>query len=131
MKENKEIRFFQVTAKCGHVGRRNYVPINFPVYARSASEAAQYAKGLPRVKKHLKDAIIAVIEISEEEYHILLDANRRKPYLKAKCRRDVDCTETFVESIVHTERKWKKKKPLSEKYRYWKHVGRYTCKMEE
>ena len=32
------MRYFIVTAKCGHVGRDNYIPIDFAVKAESASE---------------------------------------------------------------------------------------------
>ena len=131
MTQNQETKFFQVTAKCGHVGRLNYIPINFAIYAKSASEAAQFAKRLPRVKKQLKDAIIACVEISEDEYHALLDSNRRNPYLNAKCRREACQDESLYESVVRTEGKRRKEeKPLSMKYRYWKHVGRYACQGE-
>lgn len=127
MTQNQETKFFQVTAKCGHVKKNNYVPVNFAIYAKNASEAAQFAKRLPRVKKHLKDAIIACVEISEEEFQVLRDNNRRDPYLNAKRHRDIEHGESFLERIVHTERKRKEEKPLSMKYRYWKHVGRYAC----
>ena len=129
MSQNETIKYFQVTAKCGHVGKGNYFPVNFAVRADSASEAAQLAKRFPRVKKHLKDAILASVEISEEEYQALLDANRNNPYLKAKCRRDIEPTESYYENIVHMGRKRKEKKPLSAKYRYWKYVGRFGEKV--
>ncbi len=54
------MRYFIVTAKCGHVGRDNYIPIDFAVKAESASKAASYARDLPRVKHDHKDAILSV-----------------------------------------------------------------------
>ena len=81
-------KYYQVTAKCGHVGKRNYVPINFAVRASSASEASQKAKLFPRVKKQLWDSIMACVEISKKEYKDLLKTNRKDPYLNCHSKRD-------------------------------------------
>ena len=129
MKENKRIKYFLVTAKCGHVGKLKYVPVNFAVYAPSASEAAQLVKAFPRVKKHRKDSIINCAEITREQYLIQKDINRRDPYLKANCHSDVDMNEKFMDAIEQIERRERKeKRPLSMKYRAWKAEGRYLCK---
>ena len=90
MNQTTQKKYYQVTAKCGHIGRMRYIPVNFPVYAKNAHEASQFTKRLPRVKKQCKDAILACVEITYEEYMALLDANRRDPYLKAKCHRQID-----------------------------------------
>ncbi len=125
MTQTNQKKYFQVTAKCGHVGKGRYVPINFAVCAESAHQASQFARRLPRVKKQLKDAILACVEITHEEYMVLLDANRRDPYLKAKCHREIAAEEieSRTESTVIRERK--EERPLSMKYRKWKHEGRY------
>ena len=81
-------KYFKVTAKCGHVGKNNYVPINFAVKAETASGASQIAKRFPRVKKQLWDSIIACVQISKKEYKKLLQINREDPYLQCKCARD-------------------------------------------
>lgn len=81
-------KYYKVTAKCGHVGKGNYVPINFAVRANSASEAAQVTKRFPRVKKQLWDCIIACVEITKKEYKEILKNNREDPYLRCKCARD-------------------------------------------
>ena len=126
MNQASQTKYFQVTAKCGHLGRLRYIPINFPVYAKNAHEAAQLAKRFPRVKKQCKDAILSCVEITREEYMALLDANRRDSYLTAKCQRQVIIDETFVERIKTMEGHARKEKcPLSMKYRKWKHEGRY------
>lgn len=126
MTQSNQKKYFQVTAKCGHLGRLRYIPINFAIYAENAHEAAQYAKRLPRVKKQCKDAILACVEITHEEYMALLDANRRESYLKAKCHRQVVIDEDFESRIRTMEgRARKEKRPLSMKYRKWKHEGRY------
>ena len=78
------------------------------------------------MKKQCKDAILACVEITHEEYMALLDANRRESYLKAKCHRQVVIDEDFESRIQTMEgRARKEKRPLSMKYRKWKHEGRY------
>lgn len=60
--------FFKVQAKCGHVGRHNYVVKSFYVKAKSGKDAAKQIRYAPRVKHNHKDAIIEVKEIDHEEY---------------------------------------------------------------
>ncbi|MGN1372736.1 MAG: hypothetical protein ACI4VK_01660 [Candidatus Coproplasma sp.] len=55
--------YFEVQAKCGHVGRHNYVIKNFYVKAESGKEAARKIRLAPRVKHDRKDAIIRVKQI--------------------------------------------------------------------
>ena len=62
------MRYYCVKAKCGHVGRNNYIEKNFYVKAENGKEAAFIVRNKPRVKHHQKDAIIDVIEISLEKY---------------------------------------------------------------
>ena len=75
------MKCYEVLCKCGHVGRKNYIPIAFPVCANSKKEAAKIARDIPRVKHHHKDAILDVKEITYEEYEILLEHNRNDEYL--------------------------------------------------
>ena len=60
--------FFEVQAKCGHVGRNNYIVKNFYIRTDSAKKAAKIIRQAPRVKHHQKDAIVKVREIEREEY---------------------------------------------------------------
>ena len=46
----EQIKYYNVTAKCGHVGRENYIPISFAVKAQSAKEASKRVRNFPRVK---------------------------------------------------------------------------------
>ncbi len=93
-------KYFKVTAKCGHVGRGQYIPINFAVKAYTASEASQKAREFPRVKKHLWDAIIGCEEVSKKEYKEILKINRKDPYLKCKCAKDHAFIENEEKRIV-------------------------------
>ena len=49
---------YEVCAKCGHVGRYNYVDKIFAVKASSGKEAAAKVRNFPRVKHDHKDAIL-------------------------------------------------------------------------
>ena len=80
--ENK--KYFAVTTKCGHVGRKDYLPVTFPVVAESGKEAARLGRYIPRVKHAHKDAILDVRKISYEEYLLLVDENNNNMYLKCK-----------------------------------------------
>lgn len=62
--------YFKVKAKCGHVGRNNYIEKFFYVVAGSGKEAAYSVRFLPRVKHDRKDAILSVEKISKEEYEL-------------------------------------------------------------
>ena len=134
MKDSTSKKCFLVTAMCGHVGRKKYIPKNFAVIASDAKEASQLVKVFPRVKKHRKDAILNCSEITYEQYLVQRDTNRRDPYLNAKCHADVDMDENFVGTIQAVpERRRKEIKPLSMKYREWKAIGRSLarCHIEE
>lgn len=77
-------KLFSVTAKCGHIGKRYYIPIAFAVRADSAEEAARKVRSYPRVKHDHKDAIQSVFEISWEEFCSLKQQNEANPYLRCK-----------------------------------------------
>ena len=62
------MKYYQVEAKCGHVGRNNYILKKFYVRAINGKEAASKVRKFPRVKHHHKDAIRSVEDISYEEY---------------------------------------------------------------
>lgn len=77
-------KYFKVVAKCGHVGRKHYVPIAFAVEAESGKEAARLTRDFPRVKHTQKFAILNCIEISFDEYEELREINSKDEYLKCK-----------------------------------------------
>lgn len=98
MTQNK--KYFKVIAKCGHVGRGNYVPISFAVIAESAKAASQKVMTYHRVKKHLKDAIISCEEIDIDSYKELKYANVTNPYLFCKCKRQQKEIANFDKTIM-------------------------------
>lgn len=76
--------YFEVEAKCGHVGIKNCVWIKFAIWSENGKQAAEKARNLPRVKHHHKDAIRNVRRISFEEYIILKAKNDADPFLHCK-----------------------------------------------
>ena len=81
-------KFYKVTCKCGHVGKKWFIRISFPVNAESGKEAAKIAKGIPRVKHDHKDAILSCVKIDYEEYQILEVINENDPYLKCSNKQE-------------------------------------------
>lgn len=76
--------YYEVKAKCGHVGRNNYIIKTFAIIAESGKGAAATCKWTPRVKHHDKKAIIEVNMINYEEYKQLKNKNDNDFYLKCK-----------------------------------------------
>ena len=90
-----EAKYFKVVAKCGHVGKRNYVPIAFAVVAKSRKDASRVTRNIPRVKHNHKDAILSCEEISYEEYLDLSEINKKDPYL--------NCHSTHEQNKINLE----------------------------
>ena len=72
--------WFAVTARCGHVGRKNYARKTFAIEADSGKTAAKVVRGLPRVKHHHRYAIIDVEKVNYERYLEIIEANNADPY---------------------------------------------------
>ena len=82
------MKYYIVKAKCGHVGRNNYIEIEYPVVAHNGKEAALKVRYFPRVKHDRKDAIISVKEISYDDYLIQTYVNRYDNYLYCSSRQE-------------------------------------------
>jgi len=59
---------FIVRAKCGHVGKLMYIPMDFPIIAENGRIAASIARQRPGVKRNHPDAILSVTEVTLDEY---------------------------------------------------------------
>lgn len=81
-------KFYRVTCKCGHVGKKYFIRIDFPVNAESKKEASEIARHIPRVKHDHKDAILDCREIDYEEYIILQIMNSKDPYLQCSNKQE-------------------------------------------
>lgn len=91
--------YFMVIAKCGHVGKRNYIPIKFAVHATDAKDAAKVTRDFPRVKRNHKDAILKVEKISYEEYLEIKKINDEDPYLKCKSKQEQNMIANLSERL--------------------------------
>ena len=99
-------KYFKVVAKCGHVGRKHYVPITFAVEARNGKEAAEIVRWTPRVKHHQKQAILDCEKISYEEFLEIKKINNNDDYLKCKNNQDqfqIDMSERIVDDPHYYE----------------------------
>ena len=74
------MRYFEVCAKCGHVGRHKYYRGLVYLSAADGREAARVARAFPRVKQDHKDAILSVREISLEEFRCGRAQMRSDPF---------------------------------------------------
>jgi hypothetical protein len=76
--------YFQVKAKCGHVGREMYYEGAFYVKANNGRAAAAVVRMKPRVKHDHKDAILAVAEVEYGEFKAGQASNRNNPYFQCR-----------------------------------------------
>lgn len=92
-------KYFKVNAKCGHVGRGNFINIDFAVVAFNAKEAAAKTRNFGRVKHHYKDAINFVEEIDFDEFNKLVEQLSNDPYISCDNIQDQRRIEDFYERI--------------------------------
>ena len=109
------IKYFKVTCKCGHGGRGKYIEKDFPVFATSRKQASLIARNIPRVKHHQKDAIISCVEISHEEFLMLMEKNAQDPYLQCK---NIQEQRLIANLNFHSEAKAEIKKTKRELVKY-------------
>ncbi len=101
------MKYYEVIAKCGHVGRGKYIEISFPVYSENGSEAAQKILKHSKVKKQLKDAIKDVYEIDYERYIELRKKNSEDVYLRSHYKKESDLSTYEIIEIEHEDKKRK------------------------
>lgn len=81
--------------------------MEFPVYAESKSDASQKCLRRGKVKKHLKNAITCVCEISYERYRELKKQFDSNEFVHAHTKKEI---AKFTENVFELERRqsWKK-----------------------
>lgn len=62
------MKYYKVTAKCGHVGNGMFCVKNFYVKAKNKKEARSIVRKRPRVKKSMNNPIVDIHRISFDEY---------------------------------------------------------------
>ncbi len=101
------MNYYLVKAKCGHVGKGKYYEVDFPIKAISKSDAAQICKRKPKVKKHLKNAISSVSEISYEEFKEYLYKFQNNDYVKAHTKNEILDYIELAQSLIYSPAKRK------------------------
>ena len=109
------MRYYEVTAKCGHVGKGYYIPIMFSVRAQTAAEAASVTRTFPRVKHDHKDAILSVREVDFYDYDELWQVNNYDPYLRCRSKREqmreYDAIYNRIVEETRCESNWERELP--------------------
>lgn len=98
--KNEFEKYFMVIAKCGHVGKKNYIPVKFAVVAESGKEAAKKVRQFPRVKHDHKDAILDVRCVTLEEFLEIKEINDNDPYLKYHSRQEQNLIANLAERML-------------------------------
>ena len=101
------MKYFLVTAKCGHVGNGKYLEIEFPIIARTKKDAAQICLRKPKVKKHLKNAITSVREVDLDVFNSERNSFLNNSYVRAHTKREIT---GWLESVqeLELEKHWKR-----------------------
>ncbi|MCQ2386140.1 MAG: hypothetical protein MJ078_05660 [Clostridia bacterium] len=107
------MKYFEVIAKCGHVGKNKCIFITFACAAEDGKEAAAKVRLYKRVKHNHKDAIRDVQEITFEEYMKLRSENDADPYLHCKNPQEQRKIPDFDSRVVPDVREIQMKKKAS------------------
>lgn len=101
------MKYFLVTAKCGHVGNGKYLEIDFPIFAQTKKDAAQICLKKPKVKKQLKDAITLVREVDWDIFNSERNAFLNNSYVRSHTKREIT---DWLESVqdLNLEKHWKR-----------------------
>lgn len=123
------MKYYEVKAKCGHVGKNNYIIKSFYVYAYNGKDAASRVRSIPRVKHDQKDAIRFVKEITREEYDTGIERNHNDSYFTVDNKKDqsILCVDINEDICRETEKEVYKKQTHKRKhlienlmYKEWK-----------
>lgn len=111
-------RYYEVVAKCGHVGKDKYYRGRFYVKADSEQEAVDKVRYAPRVKKDHRDAILSVTRIGERKFYNCLIEQYQNPYFACTCGYEQDAIyEVIKEDILpETERQMQHKRKRNKGY---------------
>jgi len=97
------MKYYEVSAKCGHVGRNNYIIKKFYVKAETGEDAAEIVINKPRVKHHRKDVIIDTKKITEDEYIQGIKEMKEDMYFQVHCKQEQIRCEAVNECEIFRE----------------------------
>lgn len=110
------MRHFEVVAKCGHVGRDYYYEGHFFLQSETASNAAQYVKTFPRVKKDHDDVILWVSEVEKDEYIAGVIAMKINPYFSCESKYQQKAVWDLIKEGIRSETEHQQKYRKSNRY---------------
>jgi hypothetical protein len=97
------MQFYEVEAKCGHVGKNYYYRGLFYVRARDKKEAAAMARNIPRVKHDNKFAILNTRVIDYAAFMSGQALQRTNPYFRCKNIQDQKLILPYIENEIFPE----------------------------
>lgn len=97
------MKYFMVTAKCGHVGKNNYYKCTLFLKAENGRAAAKIARDCPRVKHDQKDAILSVTEIDSIVFEAGRELNHSIHYFTCESIQEQRMYFSEIEDNVFTE----------------------------
>jgi len=99
------MKYFKVSAKCGHVGKHHYIVKDFYVAANDGKEAALKVRYSPRVKHDRKDAILSVETITETNYNVGKALQAKDKYFRVHSSTEQRNCGAVDDSLVFPETK--------------------------
>ncbi|MCD8205344.1 MAG: hypothetical protein LUD29_01845 [Clostridia bacterium] len=123
----KNVKYFVVVAKCGHVGRNRYFRGEFYITAADGKEAARIARGKPRVKHDHDDAILSVEEITLEDFVVGEAVRDMCPYWTCSSRWEQEKIMPEIEKFIFPETEAHIRKKTKSKGKPWKAYKRPGC----
>lgn len=96
-------KYFEVVAKCGHVGRNQYYEGHFFVISTDAHHAAQHVKTFSRVKKDHGDVILDVIPIDRQRFLEGQEEQNNNVYFHCKNRKEQNQYWDLIKNNVYEE----------------------------
>lgn len=95
--ESAENKRYAGILKCGHCGKRYFLPVVFTATCKNLEAAKEILANTPRVKKDNKGSLIDVFEISEPEFRFINTINyRHDPYLNPAFKELYNETNEFI-----------------------------------
>jgi len=112
-------KYFEVLAKCGHVGKGKYYEGKFYIAAENAKEAASIIRQKGRVKHDKKDAIISVQEISFGKYKRGCYLHENEAFFNCTSIQEQNAVYDIIKKNIKEDKKPEKKekeKPIKNVY---------------
>lgn len=97
------MKYFKVTAKCGHVGKNNFYKGTLFLKAENGKDAARIARNCPRVKHDQKDAILSVEEIDGIFFRMGRELNNSIHYYTCESVQEQRMYLSEIENDIYVE----------------------------